>query len=174
MGIDFGETHGTDSHPSNTMGIPSYTNHGKWETHIQNGKHAENIAPVHRITPFPTGTVCFPFPTLSFKWESHAFETLGNSPEQYLGKPVHAFETLGNSPIQNNMGNIHLNWNIGKVWYDNLCEWGENRYAVAETFAMKQHVEMIEDAWVTSSGRSDVVGLQLWMSHEKGRRDTMG
>jgi hypothetical protein len=64
------------------------------------GKHAENIAPVHRITPFPTGTVCFPFPTLSFKWESHAFETLGNSPEQYLGKPVHAFETLGNSPEQ--------------------------------------------------------------------------
>ena len=120
---------------------------------------------------FPTGAVCFPFPTVSFKWESHAFETLGNSFKQYLGKPVHAFETLGNSPTQNNMGNIHWNLNIGKVWYDSLVEWGESRHAVAETFAMKQVVTMMEDAWLTSSGRADVEGLKLWMAKEKGRRD---
>ena len=61
---------------------------------------------------------------------------------------------------------------LGKVWYDSLFEWGETRYAVAETFAMKQVVTMMEDAWLTASGRADVEGLKLWMAKEKGRRDS--
>ena len=56
------------------------------------------------------------------------------------------------------------------MWYDELCDWCENRYAVAETFAMKQVVEMVEATWVTSSGRADVEGLKLFMATEKGRR----
>ena len=60
---------------------------------------------------------------------------------------------------------------MGKVWYDNLCVWVENRYAVAETFEAKSIVAMVEDEWVTTTGRADLEGMKLFMATEKGRRD---
>ena len=63
---------------------------------------------------------------------------------------------------------------VGKVWFDNLSDWGDSRFAVAETFATKAIVEMVENDWVTSTGRADLEGMKLWMAQEKGKRERMG
>jgi hypothetical protein len=60
---------------------------------------------------------------------------------------------------------------MGKAWYDNVTTWSDTRFTVAETFTTKAIVNMVEDDWVTKSGRSDLEGLKLSLAKEQGRRD---
>ena len=75
--------------------------------------------------------------------------------------------------ISRSFSNMYFYFISGEEWHDAIDDWAEKRVAVAKTFALKNIATMMDDEWLSATGRYDLEGLKLGLSKKLGKRETM-